>query len=214
MTATIGPNDVDIHEHLQPDLLRRISGLRPVEKGTHVLLEGARSTQRLMAGEVGGAVWLALCPAELKEHAVYLYGNGLARPMISTALSEGWTAAAAPHLAFRNSGAAVRLYMAPEIDPLEYARRWEDGDLSWVGAYRQTDVSRTLWPWLKRRGYANDDDDAVLEEWLASRLGRRAAFLRAGLRLKRRCEPGESAVALRAEINAIFAAAKEPPLGG
>jgi hypothetical protein len=206
MTATIGPNDLDFHEHLQPDLLRRISARRPVEKGTHVLLEGACSTQRLMAGEVGGAVWLALCPAELKEH-------GLARPMISTALSEGWTAAAAPHLAFRNSGAAVRLYMAPEIDPLEYARRWEDGDLSWVGAYRPADVSQTLWPWLTTRGYANDDDDAVLEEWLASRLGKRAAFLRAGLRLKRRCEPRESAAALRAEINAIFAAAKEPPLG-
>ena len=104
--------------------------------------------------------------------------------------------------------------MAPDIDPLEYARRWEDGDLSWVGAYRRQDVSRTLWPWLKSRGYATDDDDAVLEEWLASRLGRRAAFLRAGLRLQRRCEPGESPAALRAEINAIFAAAKEPPLGG
>jgi len=103
--------------------------------------------------------------------------------------------------------------MAPEIDPLEYSRRWEEGDLSWVGAYQRQDVSRILWPWLKSRGYATDDEDAVLGEWLASRLGRRATFLRAGLRLKRRCG-GESPAALRAEINAIFAAAQEPPLGG
>jgi hypothetical protein len=214
MAATIGPDDLDIHERPQPGLLQKISGLRPVEKGTHVLLEGARSTQRLAAREIGGAVWLALWPAELKEHAVYLYGNGLARPMISAALSEGWTATAAPQLAFRNSPAVLRLYMGPDIDPLEYARRWEDGDLAWVGAYRRQDVSQTLWPWLKSRGYVTDDDDAVLEEWLASRLGKRAAFLRAGLRLKRRCGPGASPADLRAEINAIFAAAQEPPLGG
>ena len=62
--------------------------------------------------------------------------------------------------------------MAPQIDPLEYARRWEDVDLSWVGAHsRDGSCVGSVWPWLKSRGYATDDDDAVLEEWLASCLG-------------------------------------------
>src|SRR5207302_4283544 len=122
-----------------------------------------------------------------KEQAVYLYGRRLGRPMISAALSRGWTAAAAPQLAFRNSQPALRIYMAPEIDPLEYARRWEDSDLDWVGAHSRAGVVRNLWPWLKSRGYVNDEDDAVLDEWLSSCLGKRDAFLRPGLRLRRRC---------------------------
>ena len=218
MAATIGPGDLDIYESPRPSLLREISGLLPVEKGSHVLLEGVRSTQRLavgdVGGDVGGAIWLALWPAELKEQAVYLYRRRLARPMISTALSQGWTAAAAPQLAFRNSQAALRLYMAPQIDPLEYARRWEDSDLGWVGAHSRADVRRSVWPWLKSRGYVSDEDDRVLEQWLTSCLGRRDAFLRPGLRLKRRCGSQESPAELRREINAILAAAKEPALPG
>lgn len=214
MAATIGPDDLDIYESPRPSLLREISGLDPVENGSHVLLEAVRSTQRLAAGDVGGTLWLALWPAELKEQAVYLYGRRLARPMVSTALSQGWTAAAAPQLAFRNSQAVLRLYMAPDIDPLEYARRWEDADLSWVGAHSRADLHRRVWPWLKSRGYASDEDDRVLEEWVASCLGRRDAFLRPGLRLKRHCQPQDSPSHLRREINAILAAAKEPGLTG
>jgi len=40
MSAMIGPDDLSIYESPQPDLLRQITGLRPVEKGSHVLLEG------------------------------------------------------------------------------------------------------------------------------------------------------------------------------
>src|SRR5262245_7485843 len=126
MGATVGPDDLDIYECPRPSLLREISGLNTVEKGSHVLMEGVRLTQRMAVGDVGGTVWLALWPAELKEQALYLYGRRLARPMLSTAQSQGWTTAAAPQLAFRNSQAALRLYMAPQIDPLEYARRWEE----------------------------------------------------------------------------------------
>ena len=212
MAASIGPDDLDIYESPRPSLLREISGLEPVEKGSHVLLEAVRSTQRLAAGDVGGTVWLGLWPAELKEQAVYLYGRHLARPMLSSALSQGWTAAATPQLAFRNSQSALRLYLAVDTDPLEYARRWEDGDLSWVGAHSRADVNRKVWPWLKSRGYASDEDDRVLEDWLTSCLGRRDAFLRPGLRLKRRCEPEDSPASLRREINAILAAAGEPSL--
>lgn len=212
MSAMIGPNDLSIYESPRPDLLRQISGLNPVEKGSHVLLEGVRSTQRLALGEVGGATRLGLWPAELKEQAIYLYGRRLARPMLSTALSHDWTAKAVPQLAFRSAAPVVRVYLYPEIDPLEYARRWEEQDLVWVGAHSRDELRRRVWPWLKSRGYASDRDDAVLEEWLDTRLGRRDALLRPALALERRCGAGETPDGLRREINAILRAAREPVL--
>jgi hypothetical protein len=212
--ATIGANDVDFFASPLPRLLRAVSGIEPVEKGTHVLLDahGVRSTQRLAAGDRGGTRWVALWPGELKEQATYLYGQRLARPMIEVARANGWTAAPSPHLAFRNSPAARRLYMAPEVDASEYAGRWEDRDLEWVGAHSAADVRRRLWPWLKSRGYAADADDEVLEEWLSERLGNRPALMRPGLRLKRRCDPDTGAETLRREIDAILTAAGEPVL--
>lgn len=212
MAATIGPNDLDIYESPRPSLLREITGLPPVVKGTHVMLEGAHSLQRLAVGEVGGNVWLAMWPAELKEHALYLYGGGLAEPMVRTAESHGWRTEPAPQIAFRSSAARLRLYLRPAVDTHEYVRRWEQDDLDRIGAYPRKDVRAELWPWLKERGYAAADDDPVLEEWLESCLGKRKAFLRAGLRLMRRSEPADSSAQLRQEVNAILAAAGEPAL--
>jgi hypothetical protein len=217
MTTAIGPDDPDdlhIHESPRPRTLREITGLPPVSNGTHVLLDalGVRSAQRLAAGDVGGTLMLAIWPAELKTQAVHLYGKHLGRPMISTALSEGWSAEPAPQLAFWQSAAAVRLYLRPGTDALEYARRWEEEDLNWVGAYSRADLSRVLWPWLKGRSYASDADDPILDQWLGSYLGRRQAFLRPGVRLKRRCGPDDTPESLRREIDAILAAAGEPAL--
>ena len=214
MTATIGPNDLDLYASPRSDLLREITRLEPVGSGTHVLLEGRgiRSTQRVALGDVGGVSILAIWPAELKEQGLYLYGQRKARPMIRCALSRAWSAEAAPQLAFRSSQPALRLYMSPDIDPLEYARRWEEEDWEWVGAHPRPDVLRTLWPWLKGRGYVTDADDGIVEQWLDSCLGRRDAFLRPGLRLKRRCRPEDSPAELRDELNAILAAADEPEL--
>ena len=214
MAAAIGADDLDITESPRPDLLYAISGIEPVEKDTHVLLEphGVQSTHRLAAGDPGGTLHLALWPAELKTQATYLYGQRLARPMIETARAQGWTADPSPHLAFRNSQPALRLYMAPPIDASEYARRWEEGDLERVGAHSRADVRGSLWPWLKCRGYATDTDDGVLEEWLSRCLGDRPALMRPGLRLKRVCRSGETPEALRVEVNAILAAAGEPAL--
>lgn len=216
MAATIGADDLDITESPRPDVLYAISGIDPVEKGTHVLLEphGVQSTHRLAGGDPGGTLQLALWPAELKTQATYLYGQRLARPMIGAARAHGWTAEPSPHLAFRNSQPALRLYMAPKLDAAEYARRWEDGDLERVGAHSRSEVRGSLWPWLKNRGYATDSDDQVLEDWLSRCLGDRPALMRPGLRLKRACRSGETAEALRAEINAILAAAGEPVLPG
>lgn len=225
MTAQIGADDVDLFLEPQPDLLEEMSGISP-ERGEmgHVLLEpyGVHSTQRLaLSSAGGGGLMLATWPAELKLQALYLYGRRLATPMITRALKLGWTAAASPHLSFRNAPATRRLYMSPAIDPLDYARRWEDSDLSWVGQYERDEARSRLWPWLKERGYADSADDPVLEDFLDRYLGNRPAFLRPGLRLKRRWDGGavEAAggtagivAAMRAEVDAILGAAQEPPL--
>jgi hypothetical protein len=212
MTATIGPDDIDIHESPRPQLLRAVSGLKPVDRGTHVMLDevGVRSAQRLAVGDIAGITWLALWPAELKVQAQYLYGERLARPMLSAARAAGWEVSPVPQLAFWNAPPALRLYIAPPIDAIEYARRWEDGDLQWVGAYSASEIRRSVWPWLKERGYVRGDDDQVLDEWLQRCLQRRPAFLRPGLRLRRRCDPSETTEALHHAVNVVLAAADEP----
>jgi hypothetical protein len=214
MTACIGPDDISIYESPRPTNLREITALDPVEAGTHVRLDsyGVRSTQRLAVGDIGGSIVLALWPAELKEQALYVYGRRLGRPMIRAAQTKGWSAEPAPQLAFRNSRPSLRLYMQPRIDVLEYARRWEEEDLGQVGAHRRSRIRSILWPWLKSRGFVADLDDAVLELWMSKCLGRRDAFLRPGLRLKRSCGPADTPASLRREIDAILAAAADPPL--
>src|SRR5204862_6972830 len=100
--------------------------------------------------------------------------------------------------------APQRLYMKPRVDGAEYARRWEEGDLARVGQYTRAEVERTLWPWLKERGYADDGDDAALEQFLERQLGRRPAYLRPGLRLMGRWgDPGGADAARRGVAAAI-----------
>jgi hypothetical protein len=73
-------------------------------------------------------------------------------------------------------------------------------------------VRRHLWPWLKRRGYADDEDDPTLDRWLIEKLKRRPALLRPGLRLKCHYSGGVDPATIRADITAILGAAGEPPL--
>lgn len=222
MSARIGADDLEPFQDPRPDVLEEISGLRPERGGLHVLLEpaGIRSTQRLAVSGYGGGLIAALWPGELKAQAEYLYGRDVASPMVAVALERGWAAEGSPHLAFRNSAPRQRLYMKPNIDAAEYVRRWEAGDLRRVGQYTRAEVERSLWPWLKERGYAGDGDDRVLDEFLNRHLGRRPAYLRPGLRLKGRwSEPdrdggsrGRLVEAVRRDVNAMLAAAGEPPL--
>jgi hypothetical protein len=139
---------------------------------------------------------------------------------VAAARDHGWSAAASPHVAFFTAQPAVRLYMAPAIDAAKYARRWEQTDLDWVRQFQPKNVRAELWPWLKRRGYASDRDDRVLEQFLQI-LGRRPAHMRPGLRLKHRWDAeairglgGRKALAseLRRHIDAILGAAGDPPL--
>jgi hypothetical protein len=181
-----------------------------------VLLEpfGVRSTQRLALSRHGVELVAALWPAELKPQAEYLYGGLLATPLIAKARELGWSVEANPHLAFRNSYPAQRLYMRPVVDAAEYARRWEEGDLDRVGQYERSEIQATLWPWLLERGYLEDRDEAELADWVGTQLGNRPAYLRPGLRLQGRYAADRDALAdaVRADVDAILIAAHEPPL--
>jgi hypothetical protein len=221
--ATIGADDLELFKEPLPALLADISGIQPEPAGLHVLLDshGISSTQRLSLSGYGGGVVAGLWPGELKVQAAYLYGRGFGAKIVSAALKRGWTAEGSPHLAFRNSAPSHRLYMRPDIDAHEYARRWETSDLAEVGAHSRDDVMRTLWPWLKQRGYADADDDLTLAGWLDVQLGNRPALLRPGLRLKGYWDAktvatlgGQRALreVIRVDVNAILAGASEPPL--
>lgn len=222
MTATIGPGDIDLYESPRPGLLRRIAGVEPEPAGTHVLLDsfGIRSTQRLALSDVGGGVVVAFWPAELKPQAEYLFADGRGSAMVSAAIDRGWNVWAVPQLAFRKSPASRRLYMEPEIDPAEYARRWEGPDARWIGQHDREELRPIVWPWLKERGYVSDADDPVLEQFLPI-LGRRPAHLRPALRFHRRWHRSEvaslsdDAIAqiVRDDVNAVLSAAGEPPVG-
>lgn len=221
MTATIGPGDIDLYESPRPALLRLIAGVEPEPKGTHVRLEGfgIRSVQRLLVSDVGGSVVAAFWPAELKTQATYLYTDGRGEAMVRAAVDRGWNVWAVPQLAFFNSPASRRLYMAPKIDPVEYARRWEGNDAGWIGQHAREELRPVVWPWLKERGYVSDGDDALLERFLPI-LGRRPAHLRPALRFHRRWNRSEIASLpddeiariARDDVNAVLGAAGEPPL--
>jgi hypothetical protein len=132
--------------------------------------------------------------------------------MVREALSRGWMVEGAPQLAFRNSHASRRLYLRTVDSALDYARLFEGDSFERVGAYSKADVGAVLWPWLKHRGWAADADDAVLEDWLANYLGRRAAFFRAGLRMHRTISSSDVPDSLRREVDAILESAGDSPL--
>jgi hypothetical protein len=223
MAARIGADDLVFFETPRPDLLREVSGIEPEAPGTHVLLDGdahVRSTQRLALADFGGGVVVGLWPAELKSQAEYLYRDGRASAMIAAARERRWTVEGSPQLAFYNSRPAQRLYLRPTVSAEEYVRRWEGGDGRRIGQHSRDEVQRSLWPWLKERGYASASDDGVLDDFLAI-LGRRPAHLRPGMRLRRHWDAGalrelggraEIARAIRRDVNLILGAAGEPVL--
>jgi hypothetical protein len=123
-------------------------------------------------------------------------------------------------LAYFNAPPSQRLYLDARVDVDEYARRWEDEDRPWIRQFFAPEVRRTLWPWLKRRGYATAADEEELEQFLRM-LGRRGAHLRPGLRLLRVWDPAaqralrgsqELAAAIRDAVNGVLTAAGEPEL--
>lgn len=223
MAASLGTDSDHLYEAPRSDLLREISGIEPEPAGIHVRLDrhaGVRSTQRLALADVGGGVVAGLWPAELMPQARYLYSEGRAGALLSSASAFGWSVAASPHLAFFNSSAHQRLYLNPEVNVNEYARAWEGADGRWIGQHSVEEVRHSLWPWLKERGYVSAGDDPVLTEFLRI-LGRRPAHLRPGLRLELRLDAAavrtlgnsrQLPSTIRRAVNGVLRAAGEPTL--
>ena len=223
MTAQIGIDGLNLPGDPCPDLLESVTRVRPEPGGEWASLErlGFRSTQRLQLTGLDGGVALVTYPAELQPQARYLYGGRLGSALVATAAGRGWEVEPRPHLAYRNAWPGRRLYMRPPVAPLDYAACWEDEDgLRRVRSYAREDVEHELWPWLKRQGFADDSDDAVLLRFLDKSLGHRPAHMRPGLQFRRVWTPAEAsdlgpalAATIRSEFDALFAIAREPALG-
>lgn len=216
-----GTADLRLLESPLSELAREVTGLA-AEPGGHVLLDGigVRSTQRLALGDVGGGVVAFTWPGELVPQARHLYDSGRAERLLGVAREAGWEVDARPHLAFRNSQPRQRLYTNPTIEIDEYVRRWAGPDGRRVGAHDASTIRNGLWPWLIARGYASVEDEQELAPFL-SRLGKRPAHLRPGLRLLRRWERDEVATLrgrrrlaeeIRAAVNRLLRAVDDPPL--
>jgi hypothetical protein len=213
--AHIGPDDLHLFESPQPSLLREITGIEPEPLGDHVRLDrhtAIESTQRIALSALGATILVGFWPAELKGQAVFLYKDGRAQAMLKEAHAREWETYPSPQLAFYTSSPAQRLYMHPGVSPNEYADRWERSDGRWIGHHPRDAVRSTLWPWLKGRGFATDEDDAVLDDFLGI-LRNRPAHLRPGLRLRKRWRHvPDLGAQVRADINAILAAAGDATL--
>jgi hypothetical protein len=152
-------------------LLADVAGVEPQPGGEWVELKdklGFRSIQRLVIKDVDGSVIVAMWPAELAVQARYPYGGGLGSALVAAAIERGWTVIPSPYVGYYTSSPARRLYMRPQVAPLDYATVWEDEDgLRRIGGkYTPEVVEHELWPWLKQRGFADDGDDPVLRRFL------------------------------------------------
>ena len=225
MTAQIGDDGLDPLGDPLPQLLTDVAGVQPQPGREWVHLKdklGFRSIQRLVIRDVAGSVVVATWPAELAEQARYLYGGGLGSALVAAAIERGWTVIPSPHIAYYSASPARRLYLLPSVAPLDYAACWEDEDgFGRIGGNDTREyVEHELWPWLKQRGFADDGDDTVLENYLDEYL-RMPAQMRPGLRFRRVWNPAEvaqlgSALAemIRSDFDAVFAVADEPALSG
>ncbi len=101
----------------------------------------------------------------------------------------------------------------------EYVGAWSrPDDLAAVHQYEAEEVATSLWPWLRERGYARDDDpedEAELERYLGA-LRRRSfpPLLRPGIEMEWTCESGgrEDLAAEVGEAIRILARALGEPL--
>ncbi len=132
----------------------------------------------------GERLILHLWPAELKPQAEALYAAGRAERLCELLEEDGWQVRPQPLLGFRNAPVRTRLYLTCELDPDEYARRWQGEDWKKVGAHHRNHILPELWPWLLERGYASEQDRERLDPFLHA-LGRRFAHLRPTIHVSR-----------------------------
>ena len=178
-------------------LLREATGVRPERAGlVHVRLDlalGVASLQRAALDIDEERLTLHLWPGELKPQAEHLYSAGHAASLceLLKVEEENWLLQPQPLLGFRNAPVRTRLYMTCNLDPAEYARRWQGEDWKKVGAHHRNHIRDELWPWLIERGYASERDAARLEPFMHA-LGRRFAHLRPSIHVSRSWEWSEA----------------------
>jgi hypothetical protein len=224
MTAQIGADGGELFGDPRPKLLTCVTGLQGELGGEWVNLEEHLhfySTQRLQITyrADGNGVVVATWPAELARQARPLYGHGLGSALVSAAIERGWKVEPSPHIGFVNSRSYQRLYMRPQMEPLEYVACWEDKDALRRVRYAREDVEPKLWRWLKQKGFADDGDDDEFRRFLDEFLGNRRADMRPALRFRREWTLAEEAElgsalaeAIRSDFDAVFAAAGERSL--
>lgn len=219
-------------------LLREATGVKPERGGlVHVRLDlalGAVSLQRAVLdveqGQADGMqsegerLTLHLWPGELKRQAEHLYAStGAERLAELLAEDEGaWRVRPQPLLGFRNAPVRTRVYLTCDLDPVEYARRWQGEDWKKVGAHHKNHIKDELWPWLLQRGYASPQDGERLDPFLRA-LGRRFAHLRPAIHVSRSWswtqaeeldDEGRLPQEIQAAINKALAILGEPLVTG
>jgi hypothetical protein len=207
-------------------LLAEASGIEPERAGlVHVRLDtalGVASMQRAALDVEGERLTLHLWPGELKAQAEQLYAGGRAERLCELLGEDGdaWRVRPQPLLGSRNAPVRTRVYLTCELDPGEYARRWQGEDWKRVGAHHRSRVSDELWPWLLERGYAAERDSIRIEPFLRA-LGRRFAHLRPSMHVSRSWSWEEAerlddeavlAGEIRAALNRVLELLDEPPL--
>jgi hypothetical protein len=174
-------------------LLAEASGIAPERAGlVHIRVDtalGAVTLQRAALQADEESLTLHLWPGELKAQAEQLYAGGRAERLCELLGTDGdaWVVRPQPLLGFRNAPVRTRVYLTCELDPGEYARRWQGEDWKQVGAHHRSHVRERLWPWLLQRGYATADDEARIDPFLRA-LGRRFAHLRPSVHVQRTWE--------------------------
>jgi hypothetical protein len=212
-------------------LLREATGLAEVEPerrppfGAAVMLDAAiktKSTQRISLHQQDGSLTLCTWPAELKPQAEALYRTGRAQRLTDFVAEHPgtWQARPTVHLAFRTASPGQRLYLHCHLEISDYIHRWSGKDFAQIRAHHFHDIRETLWPWLRRRHYADPEDDQQLDAFL-SRLGHRDAHLRPGIELRRTWpwahavdldERRALATEIRTAVAELLTALDEPPL--
>ncbi len=175
-------------------LLAEATGIAPERAGlVHIRLDtalGAVTLQRAALEADEDRLTLHIWPGELKAQAEQLYAGGRAErlcELIAGADRGAWSVRPQPLLGFRNAPVRTRVYLTCELDPGEYARRWQGPDWKRVGAHHRNHVRDQLWPWLIDRGYASPGDEERIEPFLRA-LGRRFAHLRPSMHVTRTWE--------------------------
>ncbi len=208
-------------------LLAEATGIAPERAGlVHIRLDtalGAVTLQRAALEADEDRLTLHIWPGELKAQAEQLYAGGRAErlcELIAGADRGAWSVRPQPLLGFRNAPVRTRVYLTCELDPGEYARRWQGPDWKRVGAHHRNHVRDQLWPWLIDRGYASPGDEERIEPFLRA-LGRRFAHLRPSMHVTRtwkweEAERLDDEGLLTGEIHAalsrVLELLEEPPL--